>query len=353
MARIGSASAGEATRGSARRRAMATVVLVAAALGLGGCGTWADPTEWNMSWADPTEWFSDDPPPPPPAGTQPAAASSGDRFPNLARVPARPVEVSSTGERRQAIDSLAADRANARYTDEELRARPADSNAPPPMPRAPVTQLPTTGQTAQPRAAVAPVQQPGSVALQPPGPTQPVGQRAPGSAASMADTFAASLAQSSATSLPANLAQPGAAAGTAPGQFGSPGFASMAPGQPGGTQLLAVIRFANGEAKLGNDDRALVRRVAEYYKGVGGKGVLRVVGFASSRTGDMDASQHRQLNFALSQRRADLVAAELRRRGLDTAQVRAEARADAAPVYYEAMPRAEDYNRRVEIYLAN
>jgi outer membrane protein OmpA-like peptidoglycan-associated protein len=357
MAGLGSVIAAKRMRGAAEVRvagfrSVTAAALLAAVLGLSGCGTWADPTDW----------FEDDEPAPVGVVTGSAAPESvtSDRFPNLGRVPPRPVEVSSEGERRRAMDSLAADRDNARHTDQELRARPADSNTPPPAPRAPVTQLPAAS-SAQPALPAQQAEAP--VTLQPPAPTlpaptlpaptQPV-QAQPVQAqnqvprgAGVVDTFSQSLAQSAATTLPPNLAQ------SAPQMGGAavPGNGGLA---PSGSTLLAVVRFANADTSLGSDDRALLRRVAEYYKGTaGGRGVLAVVGYASSRTGNMDASAHRQLNYSLSQKRAEAVAAELRRRGIAADQVRVEARADAAPVYYEAMPRAEDYNRRVEIYLVN
>lgn len=348
MAGIGWASAGKALRGTERMRGATVAALLLTMLGLGACSS-------VPQWADPTQWFSDEPATTSPEVADKAATADKDaRFPNLSRVPPRPVEQTSDAQKQKALSNLAADSQNAKYTDEELRARPADSTTPPPAPKPPVSQLPA--QVAQAPAAPAPApaaaQQP--VTLQPPAPTAPAAPAAPAPTGNaVTDTFAQSLAQSSATTLPPNLAQAQLAAPGAAGVPGAPAYAAAAPGLPGSTQLLAVIRFSNGETSLGSDDKALIRKVVEYFKGIGGKGSLQVVGYASSRTGDMEASSHRQLNYSLSQKRADAVAAELRRRGIDRASIRAEARADSAPVYYEAMPRAEDYNRRVEIYLAN
>lgn len=373
MAVNSAAQAGGATRGQSGPRSAVLALLLVSGLSLGACSV--------PQWANPVDWFGDDEPAPAPApaGSANSPAATSDRFPNLGRVPPRPVEVTSEGERRKALDNLAADRENARHTDQELRARPADSNTPPPAPRPPVTPMPgasfdpgpqpTSG--AQPRQQLAPAaaapqpvqvaqqpapqrqaqQQPAQqpVTLQPPAPTAPVQPRGPASAAGVVDTYSQSLAQSSATTLPSNLAQTTMQPSSMAGAAGAGGA-----GLPGQRTLLAVVRFGNGDTRLGNDDRTLVRRVAEYYKGTAnGNGSLAVVGFASSRTSDMEPSAHRRLNYSLSQKRAEAVAAELRRRGIAADKVRAEARADAAPVYYEAMPRAEDYNRRVEIYLVN
>jgi len=326
MVLIGKTSASAAAPGGFMLRSMTAAALLVAMLGLAGCG----------GWADPTEWFGDEDAasaPVPSGSISRDAGTNAERFPNLARVPPRPVEMSANSERRQAVDSLAADRANARYTDEELRARPADSNTPPPAPRQPVTQLPAANQQPLPRGAVEPrtAQQP--VASQAPVTQAPLpaqsqqgmGQPAAAPAAPQrTDTFAQSLAQSSATSLPPGLAQPQGAASYSPMAL------------PGSQQLLAIVRFGNGASSLGNDDKALIKRVAEYYKGVGGKGSLRVVTYANPAT------------TGLAQRRTDNVSAELRRNG--AAEI---ASATTAPPAGYAGGAADDYGRRVEIYLVN
>ena len=330
MVLIGKTSASAAAPGGLMLRSMTAAALLVAMLGLAGCGSWADPTEWK----DPTGWFGDDDAdaaPVPSGNIAKDAGTNADRFPNLARVPPKPVEMSAGSERRQAVDSLAADRANARYTDEELRARPADSNTPPPAPRQPVTQLPPANQQPLPRGAVEPAprtaqQQPGVAAVtQAPLPSQ--GQQAPVSqtpaAPQRVDTYSQSLAQSGATSLPAGLAPP---------QGGSYSPVAL----PGSQQLLAIVRFGNGASNLGNDDKTLIKRVAEYYKGLGAKGNLKIVTYPSQTT------------TGLAQRRTGNVSAELSRHG--AAQIAA---ATAAPPAGYAGGAADDYSRRVEIYLVN
>lgn len=331
MVLIGKTSASAAAPGGFMLRSMAGAALLVAMLGLAGCGTWADPTEWK----DPTGWFGDDDAsaaPVPSGNIARDAGTNAERFPNLARVPPRPVEMSAGSERRQAVDSLAADRANARYTDEELRARPADSNTPPPAPRQPVTQLPSANQQPLPRGAVEPrsqqmAQQPGAAAVTQaplPAPGQQVQAPVQAAAPQRTDTYSQSLAQSGATTLPAGLAQP-------------QGGASYSPvALPGAQQLLAIVRFGNGASGLGNDDRALIKRVAEYHKGVGGKGNLKVVTYASQAT------------TGLAQRRTGNVLAELRRNGASEI-----AAATTTLPAGTAGGAADDYGRRVEIYLVN
>lgn len=333
MVLIGKTSASAAAPGGLMLRSMTAAALLVAMLGLAGCGTWADPTGWK----DPTGLFGDDDAdaaPVPSGNIAKDAGTNADRFPNLARVPPRPVEMSAGSERRQAVDSLAADRANARYTDEELRARPADSNTPPPAPRQPVTQLPAANQQPLPRGAVEPApratqQQPGGTAvtqapLPPQGQPAPVQQQQmPAAVPQRTDTYAQSLAQSGATSLPPGLAQ-------------SQGASYSPVALPGAQQLLAIVRFGNGASNLGSDDKALIKRVAEYYKGLGNKGSLKIVTYPSQTT------------TGLAQRRTGNVSAELSRHG--AAQITSATTASPAGTAGGA---ADDYSRRVEIYLVN
>lgn len=315
MAGLGAASAGNTTRSASGLRGATAAALLLAMLGLSACGTWADPTQL---------FGDDEEAAPPTAATVNSTTANSDRFPNLARVPPRPVETSTAGDRRQAVDNLAADRSNARHTDEELRARPADSATPPPAPRTPVTQLPAAAPTAQSRGAV-----PGSPAAAASAP-QPGAAPQP-RATNVVDSFSQSLAQSGANTLPAGLAQ---------AQAGGSGYSPMP--LPGSSQLLAIVRFNGTESSLGNDDKALVNKVAEYFKGVGGKGTVRVVSYAQ------------QGQSSLAQRRGEQVSAELRRRGIPISQIQLDSQtASATPAYYETAARASDQGRRVEIYIVN
>lgn len=116
---------------------------------------------------------------------------------------------------------------------------------------------------------------------------------------------------------------------------------------PGAT---ITIKFANGSYHLSNQARAAVRKAAKAYK-ARGKGIIRIVGHASHRTQDMNIVKHRMANFSVSLDRANAVARELMRQGIDANVVRVEAKSDADPVFYEYMPAGEAENRRVEIFL--
>jgi flagellar motor protein MotB len=88
--------------------------------------------------------------------------------------------------------------------------------------------------------------------------------------------------------------------------------------------------------------------VSEYKKR---PGMIRVVGHASSRTRDLSISQHKLVNFDISLKRAQVVANRLARMGVKSEDILIEARGDSEPLYFEAMPRGEAENRRVEIFL--
>lgn len=111
-----------------------------------------------------------------------------------------------------------------------------------------------------------------------------------------------------------------------------------------------VVHFANGSSKLGRKAKKELRTAAEAYK-TNRRGVIRVVGHASHFTKNMNLARHRMINFRVSLDRANEVARELMRQGVDASAVRVEALSDADPIYYEHMPEGQSHNRRAEIFL--
>jgi flagellar motor protein MotB len=119
---------------------------------------------------------------------------------------------------------------------------------------------------------------------------------------------------------------------------------------PGATgQPVALIYFENGSASLSEDDRGVIREVAELQKASGG--VIRIVGHASMATGSTDAATNTEANYDISLARANAVANALLREGLDSASVQVAAAGSTEPEYYEFTPTGEAGNRRAEIYL--
>ena len=75
------------------------------------------------------------------------------------------------------------------------------------------------------------------------------------------------------------------------------------------------------------------------------------MGHSSQRTRDMDPVKHKMINFRVSVKRADIVAKELKRHGVESRKILVAAVGDAQPIYFEVMPSGEAGNRRAEIYL--
>jgi len=121
------------------------------------------------------------------------------------------------------------------------------------------------------------------------------------------------------------------------------GDGSGAPGQ------IGVVYFGSGSAELDEGDIAKLRQVASAYQERGGS--IRVVGYASSFTRDMDPMHHQMVNFNISLRRADAVARELIKLGVKPANVFVSARSDSDPIYFESMPAGQAGNQRAEIYI--
>src|SRR5258707_13781885 len=85
------------------------------------------------TWRDWTGASKNDPDPQTARNTQNLAAGEAADYPNLATVPPPPNRALTAAEREKLTQSLIADRTNAKYSDERLRAGfPAGAAAPPP-----------------------------------------------------------------------------------------------------------------------------------------------------------------------------------------------------------------------------
>jgi len=114
---------------------------------------------------------------------------------------------------------------------------------------------------------------------------------------------------------------------------------------------VGLIQFSNGSAGLSSADRRQLKSIADSQKKDGG--TLRVIGFSSSATGNMDQLKHQLMNFNISMRRANSVAAALMEYGVTGKSLYVEAQSDSKPIYLEVMPAGEAGNRRAEIYLVH
>ena len=139
---------------------------------------------------------------------------------------------------------------------------------------------------------------------------------------------------------------PTAAAATAPGTLP---LSTYGPMMGARSQRVAVIYFADGSSRLSGRDRQVLRQVADLQRQY--RGVLRVVGHASSRTNATNITRHKLANFNVSLERANTVATALMNNGVAGRFLYVGAVSDRQPVYYEVMPTGEAGNRRAEIYL--
>ena len=119
----------------------------------------------------------------------------------------------------------------------------------------------------------------------------------------------------------------------------------------GGEAPTAVVYFPGDGVKLSKAAHAQVRAAVAAFKAGGGRGTIRVIGHASSRTPNMSVEKHLESIFAKSQARASAVAQDLIHQGVPADKVLIDAVGDSQPVYFESMPKGEEGNRRAEIFV--
>jgi outer membrane protein OmpA-like peptidoglycan-associated protein len=109
------------------RRLARRLVVLGVLLGLGAC----NPVETVRDWTGASQ---NDPDPDTTPNTRNLAAGEASDYPNLATVPPPPIRAMTAAERDKLTQSLIADRTNARYTNEQLRAGFPAVSATPPLP---------------------------------------------------------------------------------------------------------------------------------------------------------------------------------------------------------------------------
>ena len=110
----------------------------------------------------------------------------------------------------------------------------------------------------------------------------------------------------------------------------------------------AVIYFGHGSVSLSEEDRAVLKRVADTQRA---RAVdLRVVGHASARTSGGDAAAAKIANFRVALDRARAVAGALARHGVPDRRILIEAQSDNEPAFSDATALGEAANRRTDIY---
>jgi outer membrane protein OmpA-like peptidoglycan-associated protein len=113
---------------------------------------------------------------------------------------------------------------------------------------------------------------------------------------------------------------------------------------------IATIHFDNGSSVVDSQYNPKIKEIAKLAKDK--KAQINVYGFASSRTKNTDIMTHKMINFDVSLKRAENVAAALRKAGVPKNAITTEALSDTIPLYQEVMPEGERLNRRAEIYVS-
>ena len=314
-------------------RFLPPVLLVASFLMFSGCSYVPDalnPVEWSK---DVVGWFGDDEDEEVqetgPDDVKTSRAGEGvpgaDKdFPDLSSVPDAP----SKGERQRIAEGLVADTADRSYSDEAPAAAAPRAVTPPStvgdrvLPPPPSTPEPGGPPVAAPRERVAGESVQGeSVAAAPNPPPSP-----------------------SVALVVEKVSTPTSADETAP----HPLEKFDASRTVVSTQV-GLIQFGSGSAALSSADLRQLKQIVDSQKKSGG--TLRVIGFSSSWTGDVDPLKHQLMNFDISVRRANSVAVALMNYGIAAKDLYVGAKSDSEPIYLEVMPAGEAGNRRTEIYL--
>ena len=318
-----------------RARCARAAALVVMTFGLAGCSSlpdYANPVSWYERAADKVGgWFSDD-------GVNQTSDAGG--FPALKKAPP-PRAVTSGAERDKIVKGLVADRKNARHLasgGKEARSnlwpdkKLATSATPPAVAKAPAPKVSAPKAAALKAAAPAPQ----AVAVAPKA-AAPAPQATPAPKI-VAAAPAANLAPKPQLR-PSTRTEASAAASETP-QFRLPASAA---------NQSVVVHFANGSSRLSANDRADVAKIAKLVREKGAR--VLVIGHASRRTRDMDPLRHMLVNLEISVKRANAVAAELARLGVNRDVIIVEARGASEPVFLEVMPAGEAGNRRAEIFV--
>jgi outer membrane protein OmpA-like peptidoglycan-associated protein len=115
-------------------------------------------------------------------------------------------------------------------------------------------------------------------------------------------------------------------------------------------QAVGYVYFGNDSASLSEQDRQVLQEVVQLQHIQGG--VLRIVGHASQRTGNLDAMAQNRVNQQVSLQRATVVAQALVGMGVQPLLVQVAAAGDSQTLYSESTPAGEAGNRRAEVYLS-
>jgi len=272
---------------------------------LGGCSSVPDavnPVAWyrDLSGASKDDALDKDQP------NQANLEAGGKQpYPNLADVPNAPDTATSAIDRDALQKNLVADRQNATYTDEQLRATmPAPGLVSPPPPSPVAAAAPASGGGAAPGKE-----------------TQPA-------AAAQESSLTSPTIPNVPTGEPPQPAPPPPKVAPAPKVVNAEPAASPPPAAgerraaPGSSAPLATVVFAVGSAELADSERDRLSEIAAMQHDRGG--AIRVIGHAETVSGAVD-TQRQLAQFKLAMARAQSVARVLSSDGVPAPSIEIEA----------------------------
>jgi outer membrane protein OmpA-like peptidoglycan-associated protein len=320
--------------------------MLAATVGLSACSVpdWANPVGW---YRDVTGASADDPKADA-RNTQNLQKGSDEDYPNLASVPPPPTNALSAADAEKLRNSLAADRANAKYVqgnDQYVAEPPKDVPSPPkdipdaptpaqsataPAPSVQATLVPPPAPAAAPAAAARTATSRGQVPPQESPMTAPTVRSVPqgetprappppplGSPArtQTQQPVAQPVQQQSAALPPPSLPPPSLPPAPPPDPAYDPALAgggSALPAGPGVT--LGIMQFTSNTARLSPEMLAQVRDLAALRQQNGG-GTIRVTAYSPPQ-GEQDTMAPQLASFNLALDRARAVAAAFTQNGV-------------------------------------
>ena len=128
-----------------------------------------------------------------------------------------------------------------------------------------------------------------------------------------------------------------------------PAYAVQKPSSVQKAVQVATIYFKNGSSRLGARDRVVVQDVVSMYRETGG--IIRIIGHSSGFAASQVSGRSKLVNFKVSLDRANAVAAELIRHGVQPGRIDVSAQGTENPRYAEYLPTGEAGNRRAEVFL--
>ena len=112
---------------------------------------------------------------------------------------------------------------------------------------------------------------------------------------------------------------------------------------------IATLSFRSGSSIVDSKALKKIKKIVDVAKKRNAK--IKIVGHASTRTRDMPISEHKLVNFVISDKRAQSVAKAFISYKFPKENLITEAVSDSKPLFKENMPAGTQANQRTEIFL--